>query len=131
MAKSVNPSTGEVLGRWADGGEAEARAAVVAARSAFDTSLWPRDRNLRNRALLEMADTMWQERLPFDPRKSEKTFSLLLTDVGMVRFLQQAEMGWGNYTEERYQWLGEPDLEELANKIQTHHPDREHLTNKD
>lgn len=23
--------------------------------------------------------------------------------VGMVRFLQQAEMGWGNYTEERYQ----------------------------
>ena len=51
--------------------------------------------------------------------------------VGMVRFLQQAEMGWGNYTEERYQWLGEPELEELANKIQTHHPDREHLTNKD
>ena len=30
--------------------------------------------------------------------------------VGMVRFLQQAEMGWGNYTEERYQWLGEPTL---------------------
>ena len=23
--------------------------------------------------------------------------------VGMVRFLQQAETGWGNYTEERYQ----------------------------
>jgi len=39
------------------------------------------------RALLEMADSLWQERLPFDPRKSAKTFSLLLTDVGMVRFL--------------------------------------------
>lgn len=39
------------------------------------------------RALLEMADSLWQERLPFDPRKAEKTFSLLLTDVGMVRFL--------------------------------------------
>jgi len=39
------------------------------------------------RALLEMADRLWQERLPFDPTKSEKTFSLLLTDVGMVRFL--------------------------------------------
>lgn len=39
------------------------------------------------RALLEMADSLWQERVPFDPRKSEKTFSLLLTDVGMVRFL--------------------------------------------
>ena len=48
--------------------------------------------------------------------------------VGMVRFLQQAEMGWGNYTEERYQWLGDPDLAELAKKIQAHHPDRANLT---
>jgi betaine-aldehyde dehydrogenase len=56
VSESINPATGEVLGRWADGGEAEARAAVEAARRAFDTSLWPRDRNLRNRALLEMAD---------------------------------------------------------------------------
>jgi hypothetical protein len=49
----------------------------------------------------------------------------------MVRFLQQLEMGWGNYTEERHQWLGEPALEELAKESQTHHPDRENLTNKD
>jgi DNA-binding transcriptional LysR family regulator len=39
------------------------------------------------RKLLEMADGLQQQRLPFDPEKSEKTFSLLLTDVGMVRFL--------------------------------------------
>jgi DNA-binding transcriptional LysR family regulator len=39
------------------------------------------------RALLEMADGLWQERIPFDPKTSDKTFSLLLTDVGMVRFL--------------------------------------------
>ena len=39
------------------------------------------------RALLDMADSLWQERMPFDPKKSVKTFSLLLTDVGMVRFL--------------------------------------------
>ena len=56
VSESINPATGEVLGRWADGGEAEARAAVVAARRAFDISGWGRDRNLRNRALLEMAD---------------------------------------------------------------------------
>jgi len=56
VSESINPATGEVLGRWADGGEAEARAAVDAAGRAFNTSLWPRDRNLRNRALLEMAD---------------------------------------------------------------------------
>ena len=47
--------------------------------------------------------------------------------VGMVRFLQQAEMGSGNYTEERYQWLGDPDLAELAKQIQAHHPDRANL----
>jgi len=39
------------------------------------------------RALLDMADSLWQERMPFDPKRSEKIFSLLLTDVGMVRFL--------------------------------------------
>ena len=48
--------------------------------------------------------------------------------VGMVRFLQQSEMGWGNYTEERYQWLGDPDLEELGKKIQAHRPNQENLT---
>jgi DNA-binding transcriptional LysR family regulator len=39
------------------------------------------------RKLLEMADSLDQQRMPFDPEKSEKTFSLLVTDVGMVRFL--------------------------------------------
>jgi betaine-aldehyde dehydrogenase len=45
-------------------GEAEARAAVAAARKAFETTPWPRDRNLRHRALLEMADR-------FDARTEE------------------------------------------------------------
>jgi betaine-aldehyde dehydrogenase len=56
VSESINPATGEVLGRWADGGEAEARAAIAAARRAFDTSLWSRDRTLRHKALSEMAD---------------------------------------------------------------------------
>jgi hypothetical protein len=42
--------------------------------------------------------------------------------VGMVRFLQQSEIGWGNYTEERYQWLGDPDLRTLAKEIQKKYP---------
>jgi len=37
--------------------------------------------------------------------------------AGMVRFLQQSEIGRGDYTEERYQWLGDPDLKELAKQI--------------
>lgn len=42
--------------------------------------------------------------------------------VGMVRFLQQTEVGRGNYTEERNQWLGQPDLDALAKNIQAHRP---------
>jgi betaine-aldehyde dehydrogenase len=56
VSESVNPATGAVLGRWADGGEAEARAAIAAARRAFETPPWSRDRSLRYRALSEMAD---------------------------------------------------------------------------
>src|SRR5271156_1062322 len=56
VSESINPATGAVLGQWADGGEAEARAAIAAARRAFDASPWSRDRSLRHRALSEMAD---------------------------------------------------------------------------
>jgi betaine-aldehyde dehydrogenase len=64
VSESTNPATGEVLGHWADGGEVEARAAVAAARRAFETTPWSRDRTLRHKALLEMADR-------FDARAEE------------------------------------------------------------
>lgn len=37
--------------------------------------------------------------------------------VGMVRFLQQSDHGWGDYTKERHQWLGNPGLDEIADGI--------------
>ena len=37
--------------------------------------------------------------------------------VGMVRFLQQSDVGWGDYTKERSQWLGNPSLDEIAAEI--------------
>lgn len=37
--------------------------------------------------------------------------------VGVVRFLQQSDLGWGDYTKEREQWLGNPTLNEIANEI--------------
>jgi betaine-aldehyde dehydrogenase len=64
VSESVNPATGAVLGRWADGGEAEARTSIAAARHAFDTSPWSRDPSLRHQALNEMADR-------FDARAEE------------------------------------------------------------
>ena len=56
VSHSINPATGAVLGQWADGGKAEARAAIAAARRTFDNASWSRDRVLRHRALSEMAD---------------------------------------------------------------------------
>ena len=43
-----------------------------------------------------------------------------LGPVGMIRFFQQTEMGWGNYTRDRESWLGDPDLQELFETIQAH-----------
>ncbi|MCI5117828.1 MAG: hypothetical protein D3913_07690 [Candidatus Electrothrix sp. LOE1_4_5] len=40
-----------------------------------------------------------------------------LGTVGMVRFLQQSETGWGDYTKERKQWLGNPDLKKLFDAV--------------
>jgi Aldehyde dehydrogenase family len=67
VSESTNPATGEVLGRWADGGEAEARAAVRAARRAFDTSLWSRGRSLRTRSW-----PRWRTALMPTPRSSAR-----------------------------------------------------------
>lgn len=39
--------------------------------------------------------------------------------VGMIRFLQQAEMGWGDYTKDREKWLGNPELKELFSAIKS------------
>jgi acyl-CoA reductase-like NAD-dependent aldehyde dehydrogenase len=55
VARSVNPSTGEVLGRYSAGGRVEAAAAIAAARKAFDAGIWSHDPQLRSRALLELA----------------------------------------------------------------------------
>lgn len=46
-----------------------------------------------------------------------------LGPVGMVRFLQQFETGRGDYTAERGQWLGDPDIRTLAAEIRNFHSD--------
>lgn len=56
VSESINPANGASLGKWADGGEVEARAAIAAARRAFDSGVWSRDRGLRSRVLTELAE---------------------------------------------------------------------------
>lgn len=56
VSDSHNPASGVLLGRFADGGEVEARAAVAAARRAFARGSWSSDRAVRSRVLLELAE---------------------------------------------------------------------------
>ena len=56
VSDSINPATGEVLGQWDDGGEAEAASTIAAANEALVSSDWTRDRGLRSEALTELAE---------------------------------------------------------------------------
>jgi len=37
--------------------------------------------------------------------------------VGMIQFLQQSEIGWGDYTKDREHWLANPPLKDLFDAI--------------
>ena len=54
-ADSISPSTGEVLGSYIDADPDVAARAIKAARTAFDTTDWARDRAVRSRALTQLA----------------------------------------------------------------------------
>ena len=47
-----------------------------------------------------------------------------LGPIGMVRFLQQSETRWGDYTKERHEWLGQDDIRTLAAKIMAQRPSK-------
>ncbi|MGC9393288.1 MAG: hypothetical protein ACP5J4_00375 [Anaerolineae bacterium] len=46
-----------------------------------------------------------------------------LGPAGMVRFLQQFETGYGDYSAERHTWLEPVDVKTLAERIQAHKKD--------
>ena len=41
-----------------------------------------------------------------------------LGPVGLVRFLQQFEVGYGDYTTERHSWLGDPTVLDISGEIE-------------
>jgi acyl-CoA reductase-like NAD-dependent aldehyde dehydrogenase len=73
---SVNPATGEVIGRYALAGEDEAREATAAAVRAFRETDWKSDRAGRARALYEMAER-------FEARQAELS-ALVSLEVGKI-----------------------------------------------
>lgn len=59
---NTNPATEEVLGSVADASKAEMDRAIAAARTAFDTSDWSTNRELRKRCLQQLQDAIESER---------------------------------------------------------------------
>ncbi len=83
ISKSFNPANGEVVGEFADGGQAEADAGIAAARRAFRATSWGRDRALRYKVLAELADR-------FDDR-AEELARLLSSENGKIMFEARLE----------------------------------------
>ena len=44
-----------------------------------------------------------------------------LGPLGLVRFLQQYEVGHGDYTTERHGWLGDPTVRDISQEIKRKH----------
>lgn len=57
---STSPSTGETLGRYVAASPQAAQLAITAAQRAFETTGWAEDRNLRSRALHQIAERLTQ-----------------------------------------------------------------------
>lgn len=74
---SINPATGEVVGHAPDATAADARAAIAAARRAFDTSTWRTDASLRARCLGQLHRALVQHK--------EELRELTISDVGAPR----------------------------------------------
>ncbi|CAB4935723.1 unannotated protein [freshwater metagenome] len=61
IIRTLNPATGEPLGEVHDCGMAEAQLALTAARSAFDTTRWSTDVDLRRHCLSQLQEALRAE----------------------------------------------------------------------
>ena len=77
--ETVDPSTGKVLGTASDADASHVEAAVAAARRAFDTTDWMRDRDLRLRCLRQLYTALAEHR--------EELRELTIAEVGAPRSL--------------------------------------------
>jgi acyl-CoA reductase-like NAD-dependent aldehyde dehydrogenase len=78
---SINPATGAVIGHAPDAGAEQARAAIAAARRAFDTTSWSTDVGLRIRCLDQLHRALVEH--------AEELRELTIAEVGATRALTQ------------------------------------------
>ena len=77
IVESINPATYDVIGRYADGNEEIAKAAIVAAKRAMKETDWVHDRKLRARVLDKLADAF--------ERNREELIKILYTENGKIQ----------------------------------------------
>lgn len=85
MMDAVSPATGETIGSVALGGEDECRAAISAARAAFDKSTWSQNARLRAAVLLEVADRI--------AAHADSLARLLTFETGKLILASRGEIG--------------------------------------
>ena len=84
-AESLDPANGELIGRFADGGEEQARAAVDAAVRAFENPQWSQNPRLRQQVMLEWAAALQarqNELADLLTRENGKALAQSLGEVG-------------------------------------------------
>jgi betaine-aldehyde dehydrogenase len=81
---SHDPATYEVIGTFADGGEAAARTGIAAAARAFRDGPWARDRMLRAKVLNAMADAF--------ERHTDQLVEILSLENGKVAYESRFEV---------------------------------------
>jgi acyl-CoA reductase-like NAD-dependent aldehyde dehydrogenase len=82
---SLDPANGELIGCFADGGEAEAEAAVAAAALAFNDPQWAQNPRLRQQLLLEWAAGL--------TARQEQLAQLLTRENGKALAQSRGEIG--------------------------------------
>jgi aldehyde dehydrogenase (NAD+) len=80
--QTISPATEEVLGVASDAGVGDVRRAIAAARAAFDTTEWSRDKELRLRCLRQLHQGLVDT--------SENMREILIAEVGMPRSMTHA-----------------------------------------
>ena len=93
VADSVDPSTGMVLGQFADADIGTAEAAIGAARRAFEHSDWAHAPRLRAAVMLEFASRV--------ERRADELALLLAQETGKLLKPAQAELA-GTVSEIRF-----------------------------
>ncbi len=93
FADSLDPADGSTIGRFARGGVDDARAAIAAARSAFERPEWAQAARTRQMVMLQWADSL--------ERKADELARLLTRENGKVLAQSRGEIG-GAISEIRY-----------------------------